>query len=63
MLTVSAMCFLSPLASTLVAPVAPAIAEEFGVTDASVVALMVSIFVLGYAIGPLLASPLSELYG
>ena len=36
---------------------------EFGITNSLVAALTVSIYLLGFAVGPLLISPLSELYG
>lgn len=63
MSVVGLMCFVSPFASTLPAPALPELAKQFGITDSTVAALCVSIFVLAYAIGPLVASPASELYG
>ncbi|PVF99715.1 MFS general substrate transporter [Serendipita vermifera] len=63
MSTVAIMCFVSPFASTLPASALPQIAKNFHITNSSVAALCVSIFVLAYAFGPLVASPASELYG
>jgi len=37
--------------------------EEFKATDPYLSSFVLSIYVLGYAIGPLLISPLTELYG
>ena len=36
---------------------------EYGNSDTVIASLVVSIFVLGWAFGPLLISPLSEIYG
>ncbi|KAI5297615.1 RING-box protein 1, partial [Ascosphaera pollenicola] len=61
--TVSSFTFISPVSSSLVAPAIETIAADFGVTNLVVAELMMSIFVLAYAIGPLFLGPLSELYG
>lgn len=45
------------------APGADQLAADFHITNQTVASLTVSIYVLGFAIGPLLVSPLSELYG
>ena len=45
---------------------APGVADlalEFGVRNTIVVLMTVSIYVLGFALGPLILAPLSELYG
>ncbi|KAG8689113.1 hypothetical protein FRC09_012575 [Ceratobasidium sp. 395] len=61
---VSLFTFMSPLASSMVAPALPQIAEEFGLTPGSILGSMtLSVFVLGYAVGPLIFGPLSEMYG
>lgn len=36
---------------------------DLGITDSTIGALQVSIFLFGYAIGPLVLAPLSETYG
>ena len=53
----------SPLASSMLAPGVPLILEEFQVDNNQLATFVVSVFVLGYATGPLLIAPLSELYG
>ncbi|KAG2146698.1 major facilitator superfamily domain-containing protein [Suillus clintonianus] len=55
--------FASPLASSILAPGLPVLAIKFGITDPTVLALTLSIFLLSSAIGPLFAGPLSEVYG
>ncbi|KAI4927898.1 hypothetical protein J4E85_006411 [Alternaria conjuncta] len=57
------MCFVSPFTSSVVAPAMPDIIRDFASTDAYLSAFVLSIYVLGYAFGPLLISPLSEQYG
>ncbi len=47
----------------MVAPSLSAIGAEFGVTNDAVSSLMLSIFVLAYAVGPLFLGPLCEVYG
>ncbi|RMZ71638.1 integral membrane [Pyrenophora seminiperda CCB06] len=53
----------SPFTSSVVAPAMPDIMIEFASTDAYLSAFVLSVYVLGYAFGPLLISPLSEQYG
>ncbi|KAJ6088813.1 MFS general substrate transporter [Penicillium sp. IBT 16267x] len=60
---VSFIAFLSPLSSSIPAPGIGLMDEQFGVTSTILSALAVSIFVLGFAVGPLIMSPLSETYG
>ncbi|CAD6957208.1 unnamed protein product [Tilletia controversa] len=60
---VSSYTLLSPLSSSMVAPALPILDQEFGVTNEIQSALMLSTFVLAYAIGPLLFGGLSEMYG
>ncbi|OAQ98559.1 hypothetical protein LLEC1_04265, partial [Akanthomyces lecanii] len=45
------------------APAAAQLADDFHITSSTIVSFTVSIYILGYAIGPLLLSPMSELYG
>ncbi|KAG9074164.1 hypothetical protein FRC06_010890, partial [Ceratobasidium sp. 370] len=48
----------------MVAPALPQITKEFGLTQGSVLESMtMSVFVLAYAVGPLIFGPLSEIYG
>lgn len=53
----------SPLASSMMAPALPQIAEHFNITNPTLVAMTLSIFLLSFAIGPLILGPLSEMYG
>ncbi|KAF9553106.1 multidrug resistance protein 4 [Agrocybe pediades] len=59
----SAYTFVSPLASSMMAPGIPQLAFKYGITDATIVAMTLSIFLLSFAIGPLILAPLSEMYG
>ena len=47
----------------MVAPAIGSIASEFSITNEVEQQLVLSIFVLGYTIGPLILGPLSEIYG
>ncbi|KIV78494.1 hypothetical protein, variant 1 [Exophiala sideris] len=60
---ISAVTFLTPLASSMVAPAVPLVMDEFHITNETVGSLIVSIYLLGYVIGPLGIAPLSEVYG
>ncbi|KAI2786871.1 Efflux pump vrtL [Penicillium oxalicum] len=62
-LTVSLFTFMSPVSSSMVAPALSTIAAQFDVTDQIISQLTLSIFVLAYAVGPLILGPLSEIYG
>ncbi|KAI0329280.1 MFS polyamine transporter [Cubamyces sp. BRFM 1775] len=62
-LIVSAFTFISPVSSSMMAPASEQIAQEFGITNSSVIALLTSVFVAAYAFGPLILGPLSELFG
>jgi len=55
--------FVSPLASSMMAPGLPEIAQKYNITSSTTVAMTLSIFLLAYALGPLFLSPLSEMYG
>ncbi|TDZ17190.1 Efflux pump radE [Colletotrichum orbiculare MAFF 240422] len=62
-LCISVMSFLVPLVSSMLAPAVPQIMAEFDTSSSTFATFSVSIFVLGFACGPLLLAPLSELYG
>lgn len=51
------------LGSSILAPAVPQILKEFHSTDEELGYFVVSVYILGFAFGPLLLSPLSELYG
>ncbi|KAF2111626.1 major facilitator superfamily domain-containing protein [Lophiotrema nucula] len=57
------MCIVSPFASSVVAPAIKDIINDFKQYDKYLASFVVSAYVLGYAIGPLLIGPLSEIYG
>ncbi|KAF1996896.1 MFS general substrate transporter [Amniculicola lignicola CBS 123094] len=60
---VSAITFLSPLASSIFAPGVTFVSQEFNNTSQILASFSVSVFVMGFSIGPLFLSPLSEIYG
>lgn len=63
-ITVSLFTFISPVSSSMIAPALRNIAMDFGVSPrSSEVPLSMSVFVLGFAVGPLFIGPLSELFG
>lgn len=45
------------------APGVPAVLRTFNTQDETVATFVVSIYILGFAVGPLIVSPLSEIYG
>ncbi|KAG2137919.1 MFS polyamine transporter [Suillus clintonianus] len=60
---VSSITFISPISSSMIAPATGQVASTFGIRSDIVLALTTSIFVLAYAMGPLVLGPLSEIYG
>ncbi|TCD61885.1 hypothetical protein EIP91_007789 [Steccherinum ochraceum] len=60
---VSCFTFISPVSSSMMAPASEIIAAQFQVTSPAITAMMTSMFILGYAFGPLFLGPLSEIYG
>ncbi|OJD30032.1 mfs multidrug transporter [Diplodia corticola] len=60
---VSCMIVLSFLASSIVAPAAPHIDTELHNDSDILSSLVTTIYVLGFMVGPLILSPLSEVYG
>jgi len=60
---VSSFTFISPVSSSIVAPALDAMSRDLHITSEAEAALVLSIFVLAYAIGPLFLGPLSEVYG
>ncbi|PGG99985.1 hypothetical protein AJ79_08347 [Helicocarpus griseus UAMH5409] len=62
-LIVSSFTFISPVSSTMVAPALSTIGKEFNITSAMEQVLVMSIFLLAYAVGPFLLGPLSEIFG
>ncbi|TVY57264.1 Efflux pump vrtL [Lachnellula cervina] len=62
-LVISSFTFITPVSSSMVAPALGAISREFNITNEVEQSLILSIFILAYAIGPLFLGPLSEMYG
>lgn len=60
---VAAITLITPLASSFFAPGVPKVLREFHETSNIIAAFVVSVYILGFAIGPLVIAPLSELYG
>lgn len=55
--------FISSLASSTMAPGLDAISKELEIHNSVVSTLLLTVYVLGYAVGPLLLGPASEIYG
>lgn len=53
----------SPLASSAFAPGVPEVMREFNTTSTTLASFVVSIYILGYASGPLIIAPMSETFG
>ena len=60
---ISGITFLTPLASSMFAPGVPEVMKTFNSNNDMLAGFMVSIYVLGFAFGPLIIAPLSEMYG
>ncbi|KAK4206665.1 putative mfs multidrug protein [Rhypophila decipiens] len=60
---ISALTFITPLASSMFAPGVPQLMAEFNSDNLLLADFVVSVYVLGFAIGPLVLAPASELYG
>lgn len=60
---VSAFTFISPVSSAIVAPAMVQMSKDLHLNGEIMQAMVMSIFVLAYAVGPLLFGPLSEVYG
>lgn len=59
----SLFSFIAPLSSSMISPALPKISEDLRIHDGAVELLLISIYVLAFAIGPLFLGPLSEIYG
>jgi multidrug resistance protein len=60
---VSVITLMAGLSSSMFAPGVPALMVEFHSDNSTLASFVVTVFVLGFATGPLLFAPLSELYG
>ncbi|CAG8947182.1 unnamed protein product [Penicillium salamii] len=61
--TVSVFNFLTPLGSAMFAPGVTQVMNDFHSTSKPISSFVVSVYLLGFAFGPLVVAPLSELYG
>lgn len=59
----SIITFLTPFSSSILSPAIGKLDEEFGNTNAIIGSMTVSIYLLGYVVGPIFIAPLSEIYG
>lgn len=60
---VSFLTLLAPLASSAFAPGTPQLLHDFNSTSGELSSFVLSVYVLGYAVGPMIAAPMSEMYG
>ncbi|KAI3619652.1 mfs multidrug [Moniliophthora roreri] len=60
---VSFYTFIPPLASSMMAPGLPQVAQEYGIENQTLIALTLSVFLISFAIAPLVLAPISEMYG
>lgn len=60
---VSLLCFITPVASAMFAPGVPKVMQDFHSNNDELASFVVSIYVLGFAMGPMILAPLSETYG
>ncbi|KAI1809076.1 MFS general substrate transporter [Poronia punctata] len=60
---VSFQTFLIPLASSIFAPGVPLVLSEFRSSSLEIATFVVSVYLVGFAFGPILVAPLSEIYG
>ncbi|KAE9964378.1 hypothetical protein EG328_010498 [Venturia inaequalis] len=63
MTVISLITFLSPLGSSIFAPGIALTMADLHESSQSVGSLMITIYLLGWALGPLFLAPLSEMYG
>jgi multidrug resistance protein len=61
--SLAAITLITPLASSFFAPGVPQVLRAFNETSNVIAAFVVSVYILGFAIGPLIIAPMSELYG
>jgi len=59
----SALTLLTPLGSSFFAPAVPRVMADFNSTSELEATFVVSVYLLGFAFGPILIAPISELYG
>lgn len=60
---VAVLSMIVNIAATIVAPGVSGLIEEFGIQNETIATLAVTIYLLGFALGPLFISAFSEMYG
>ncbi|KAK6538087.1 hypothetical protein TWF694_010972 [Orbilia ellipsospora] len=60
---ISFITLITPLASSMFAPAIPDVMADFRSNSQTLASFIVSVYLLGFAIGPIFIAPLSELYG
>ncbi|KAI1174851.1 bicyclomycin resistance protein [Nemania sp. FL0916] len=60
---VSFQTFISPLASSIFAPGVPLVLQEFHSDSLEIATFVVSVYLIGFAAGPVVLAPMSEIYG
>ncbi|KAI0912399.1 major facilitator superfamily domain-containing protein [Ustulina deusta] len=60
---ISYLTFLTPLTSSIVAPAQGLVMKDFHSTNRTLASFVVSIYLVGFAVGPLFLAPFSEIYG
>jgi hypothetical protein len=59
----SMLSLITPLGSSMFAPGVPQVMQEFHNFSPELATFVVSVYILGFAFGPLVVAPLSEIYG
>ncbi|GKZ28479.1 hypothetical protein AbraIFM66950_007147 [Aspergillus brasiliensis] len=60
---ISLLTFVTSLGSSMLAPAVPDVMRSLGSDNTELESFVVSIYVIGFALGPLVAAPMSEIYG
>lgn len=63
LIAISGFVLMAPISTTIVAPSLDVIARELSIESGAEKSMVLSIFLLGFGIGPLFISPLSEIFG
>ena len=59
----SFVTLITPLASSFFAPAVPLVMQDFNNKNQLLAEFVVSVYILGFAVGPMVIAPLSEIYG
>lgn len=61
-MVVALTCFVVAFASSVITADVKGVVDEFGVSN-EVALVSISVFVVGFGVGPMIFAPLSEVYG